>query len=296
MMRIFLLLLTNIAVMVVVTIVMKIFGVEQYLVAHGSGLDLRSLLVFCAIWGFAGSFISLLMSKWMAKNATGTHIITQPSNSTEEWLLSTVKELSEKAGIGMPEVGIFPSEQSNAFATGWNKNAALVAVSSGLLQRFEPEEARAVIGHEIGHIANGDMVTLTLIQGVLNVFVLFFSRIIGFAVDRALAGNSDRNSGPGIGSFFVTLIAQIVLGILASMIVMWFSRFREYRADSAGAHLVSKQGMIAALQRLQSEYDMPDQMPQTLTAFGISSHSTMMQLFASHPPLESRIAALQQDA
>jgi heat shock protein HtpX len=292
MLRLVLFLATNFAVILVAGIVMSLLGINQ----TNTGLDLPSLLVVCAIYGFVGSFISLLTSKWIAKLTTGTKIINNPSNHQEEWLLHTVKELADRSGIGMPEVGIFPLSQSNAFATGWNKNRALVAVSAGLLQRFDQDEIRAVLAHEIGHVANGDMVTLTLIQGVLNVFVLFFSRIIGFAIDRALSGNSERQ-GPGIGAFIATFIAQILLGILATMIVMWFSRFREFRADRAGATLASKSNMINALQHLQAETQIPHQMPDTLTAFAINSGEagkTVARLFASHPPLEERIAALEQ--
>jgi heat shock protein HtpX len=289
MMRIALFLLTNIAVLLVAGVVLSLFGVNNVLQANGVDLDLYNLLIICAVYGFIGSFISLLMSKWMAKRAIGAYVIEKPRNQTEEWLLRTVRQLADKAGIGMPEVAIFPSHQSNAFATGWNKNASLVAVSEGMLQRFDQEEIRAVLGHEIGHVANGDMVTLTLLQGVVNTFVLFFSRVIGHFVDRVVF-KTERGHGPGF--YIVSIVAQLVLGILASMIVMWFSRFREYRADQAGAHLASTAGMIGALQRLQAEQDMPDGMPDSLTAFGISG-GKMMALLASHPPLADRITALQ---
>lgn len=291
MMRIGLFLLTNLAVMLVAGVVLSLLGVNSTLQANGVDLNLTSLLIMCAVYGFIGSFVSLFISKWMAKRATGAQIIEQPRNQTEEWLLRTVKELADKAGIGMPEVAIFPSHQSNAFATGWNRNAALVAISEGMLQRFDQEEIRAVLGHEIGHVANGDMVTLTLLQGVVNTFVLFFSRVIGHVVDRVVF-KTERGHGPGF--YIISFLAQIVLGILASMIVMWFSRRREYRADEAGAKFGSKHGMIAALQRLQAEQDMPDEMPDSLTAFGISGHK-VSAFFASHPPLEKRIAALQQN-
>ncbi len=290
-MRIILFLLTNIAVIAVASITLSLLGVEHYLT--GTGLNLTSLLIFCAVFGFVGSFISLFMSKFMAKRSTGTRIITQPSTPEEKWLMDTVAELAEKAGIGLPEVGIFDAQQSNAFATGWNKNNALVAVSTGLLQRFRPEEARAVMAHEIGHVANGDMVTLTLIQGVVNTFVMFFARIVGYFVDSLL--RKDNEGGVGIGFYIATFVAEIVFGIFASMIVAWFSRRREYRADEAGADFASNAGMIGALQRLKAESGIPDQLPSQMTAFGISSHMKqgLMELFSSHPPLDDRIAALQ---
>ncbi|QEQ97020.1 protease HtpX [Neptunomonas concharum] len=290
-MRIILFLLTNIAVIAVASITLSLLGVEHYLT--GTGLNLTSLLIFCAVFGFVGSFISLFMSKFMAKRSTGTRIIMQPSTPEEKWLMDTVAELAEKAGIGMPEVGIFDAQQSNAFATGWNKNNALVAVSTGLLQRFRPEEARAVMAHEIGHVANGDMVTLTLIQGVVNTFVMFFARIVGYFVDSLL--RKDNEGGVGIGFYIATFVAEIVFGIFASMIVAWFSRRREYRADEAGADFASNAGMIGALQRLKAESGIPDQLPSQMTAFGISSHMKqgLMELFSSHPPLDDRIAALQ---
>ncbi|WP_299198060.1 protease HtpX [uncultured Amphritea sp.] len=293
MMRIGLFLLTNIAVIALASITLSLFGVGSMLQANGVNLDLGNLLAFCAVFGFAGSFVSLLLSKFLAKKGTGTEIITQARSADEQWLLDTVKELADKAGIGMPEVGIFPAQQANAFATGWNKNSALVAVSLGLLQRFRKEEIRAVLAHEIGHVANGDMVTLALIQGVVNTFVMFFARIIGHFVDRAILKNEQ---GHGIGYFITTIVAEIVLGILASTIVAWFSRRREYKADEAGASLASPHAMIGALQRLKAESNVPDQMPETLTAFGISSHMKQgfMALLSTHPPLDDRIAALQK--
>ncbi|MDP4916833.1 MAG: protease HtpX, partial [Haliea sp.] len=229
-MRILLFLATNMAVLVLVSIVFNLLGLQGILAANGVDLNLGSLLIFCALFGFGGSLISLLLSKWMAKRGTGTQLIGQPANRDEQWLLDTVKDLAQEAGIGMPEVGIFPSEAANAFATGWNRNAALVAVSSGMLQRFTKDEVRAVMAHEIGHVANGDMITLTLIQGVVNTFVMFLARIIGHTVDRVIF-KTER--GYGIGYYVVSFIAQIVLSILASMIVLWFSRWREYRADAA---------------------------------------------------------------
>jgi len=229
----------------------------------------------------------------MAKRSTGTQLITEPRTEGERWLVQTVAQLAEQEGIGMPEVGVFPSEASNAFATGWNRNAALVAVSSGLLNRFDRNEIRAVLAHEIGHVANGDMVTLSLIQGVVNTFVMFFARIIGHTVDRVVF-KTER--GHGIGFYIVTFVAEIVLGVLASMVVMWFSRRREFRADEAGARLAGKSAMIGALQRLQAEQDMPKEMPDTLTAFGISGDIKhgFAALLRTHPSLEDRIRALRE--
>ena len=236
--------------------------------------------------------VSLFLSKWMAKRGTGTQIIEQARTADETWLLNTVAELARDAGVGMPEVGVFPSQASNAFATGWNRNDALVAVSQGLLRRFSRDEIRAVLAHEIGHVANGDMVTLTLIQGILNTFVLFFSRVIGHTVDKVVFRNE---RGYGIGYWVSTIIAQIVLSFLASIIVMWFSRWREFRADAAAASLAGTAPMIGALQRLQAEQGLPQDLPGEMTAFGISEQfkAGMAQLFMSHPPLADRIAALQ---
>ncbi|MCK0536626.1 protease HtpX [Alcanivorax quisquiliarum] len=293
MMRIALFLLTNIAVLAVASVVLSLLGVNSILAQNGVDLDLQALLIFSAVFGFAGSLISLFISKWMAKRAAGVHVIEQPRTATEQWLVATVRELSQKAGIGMPEVGIFPAQQSNAFATGWNRNDSLVAVSEGMLSRFSQDEIRAVLAHEIGHVANGDMVTLTLIQGVVNTFVIFFSRVIGHVVDRVVF-KTERGYGPGF--YIVSIVAQILLGFLATAIVMWFSRFREYRADAAGAQLANRQSMISALQRLQAESQVPDQMPESLTAFGINMglRSGLKSLFHSHPPLEDRIAALRE--
>ncbi|MAL98607.1 protease HtpX [Hydrocarboniclastica marina] len=290
-MRILLFLATNLAVIIVASVTLRLLGFDGYL--NEQGLDLNALLVFAAIFGFGGAFVSLLLSKWMAKRSTGTVIIEQPANAQERWLMETVAELAREAKIGMPEVGIFPAKQANAFATGWNKNAALVAVSQGLLNRFTKEEARAVLAHEVGHVANGDMVTLTLIQGVVNTFVIFFARIIGSFVDRAIFKNE---SGHGMGFFIATIAAELVLGILASIIVMWFSRWREFRADAASAGLVGNSAMVAALNRLRAESEAPDQMPDTMKAFGINmgQRGGLAALFSSHPPLEDRIAALQQ--
>ncbi len=290
-MRILLFLATNIAVLVLVSIVFNLLGLQGILSANGVDLNLSSLLVFCALFGFFGSFVSLLLSKFMAKRGTGTYIIETPRNREEQWLLDTVKSLSEEAGIGMPEVGVFPSDAANAFATGWNRNDALVAVSTGLMRRFEEREVRAVLAHEIGHVANGDMVTMTLLQGVVNTFVMFFARIIGHTVDRVVF-KTER--GYGFGYYIVTIIAEIILGILASMIVMWFSRHREYRADAAGAQLAGSGNMIAALQRLKVEQGLPDDLPGELTAFGIRAggRSGLAALFSSHPSLDDRILAL----
>jgi len=291
MMRILLFLGTNLAVLAVASITLSLLGVPGYLQQNGTNLDLQALLIFCAIFGFAGSFISLFLSKTMAKFSTGVQIIQQPQNQAEQWLMSTVQELSTKAGIKMPEVGIFPSQVSNAFATGWNRNDALVAVSEGLLMRFDREEVRAVLAHEIGHVANGDMVTLSLVQGVMNTFVMFFARIAAFVVDQFF--RNDRGEG-GLGMFghmAVVFIFDMIFGILASIIVMWFSRHREFRADAAGADLAGRGAMIRALQRLKAETELPNNLPDTMVAFGIRS-GTMSRLFSSHPPLDERIAAL----
>ena len=294
MMRIALFLLTNLAVIVVASITLSLLGVNSYLAQSGTGLDLGNLLIFSAVFGFAGSFVSLLISKPMAKWSTRARVIKAPANSSEKWLLDTVRELSEKAGIGMPEVGVFPAQQSNAFATGWNKNDALVAVSQGLLSRFRPEEVRAVLAHEIGHVANGDMVTLSLIQGVVNTFVIFAARVVGYAIDSFM--RRDGGGGLGFGYYIVVIVAEIIFGIAASTIVMKFSRFREYRADVAGAQLADRRDMISALQRLKAESKVPNQMPDTLVAFGINSgmKQGLKALFSSHPPLDDRIAALQE--
>lgn len=290
MFRIALFLGTNIAVLVVAGITLNLLGVGRYLTAEG--LDLGALLAFCAVFGFAGSFISLFISKWVAKKTARVHVIETPRTAEERWLVETVRQLADKANIGMPEVGIFPAQQANAFATGWNKNKALVAVSAGMLQRFNKEEVRAVLGHEIGHVANGDMVTLSLIQGVINTFVMFFARIIGYAVDQ-LIFKSERGHGPGF--YITTFVAEIVLAFLATMIVAWFSRFREFRADEAGAHLADRQGMISALRRLKAESEVPNQMPDSFVAFGITAGAkdTFRALFSTHPPLDVRIKTLE---
>jgi heat shock protein HtpX len=290
--RIGLFLMTNLAVVIVAGVVLSLLG--GYFDASGN-LQLQPLLIMCAIIGFGGSIISLLLSKFMAKRAMRVQLIDQPRNADEQWLVSTVQDLAQRAGIKTPEIGVFPAQEANAFATGWNRNAALVAVSLGLLQRFERDEVRAVLAHEIGHVANGDMITLTLIQGVVNTFVMFFARIIGHFVDRVLLKNE---RGHGIGFIVATIAAELVLGFLASMIVMAFSRYREFRADAAGAHLADRRSMIAALQRLQAETGRGADTPMAdgLKAFGISGgfRHKFGRLFASHPPLQERIQALQQ--
>lgn len=291
MMRIGLFLLTNLAVLVIASITLSLLGVDGYV--SEAGLNLGSLLIFCAVFGFGGSLISLFLSKKMAKMSTGTEIITQARNADEQWLLDTVAELSQEAGIKMPEVGIFPAQQANAFATGWNKNDALVAVSLGLLQRFQKEEIKAVMAHEIGHVANGDMVTLTLIQGVVNTFVLFLTRVIVYFIDQ-FTRNEEGEGGLGfIAQFGLTIVLDMIFGVIAHAIVAWFSRYREFRADEAGAKLASNHGMIGALQRLRAESEVPNQMPSTLTAFGIAG-GKVSEIFATHPPLEKRIEALQR--
>ena len=290
--RVFLFLLTNIAVLLVLSIVLRLLGVDRILDETGRGLDHRSLLIYAAVFGMGGSFISLLISKWMAKRATGAHVIGEPSNDAEAWLLQTVSHQAQAAGIGMPEVAIFDSDAPNAFATGARRDAALVAVSTGLLRSMRRDEVEAVLGHEISHVANGDMVTLTLIQGVVNTFVLFFSRVIGSFVDRVVFRNEE---GHGAGFFLASIVAQVVLGILASVIVFWFSRRREFRADSGGARLAGTGKMIAALERLKAASE-PVPLPDQLAAFGMSgrARSGIARLFMTHPPLDERIAALRQ--
>lgn len=290
--RIFLFLATNIAIIFVLSISLQIFGFEGFLQKNNVDLNLESLLVFAALFGFGGSFISLAISKWMAKRSTGAKVITQPSSPTERWLLQTVERQAKQAGIGMPEVAIYPGNEINAFATGANKNKALVAVSSGLLSNMSKDEAEAVLGHEVSHVANGDMITLSLIQGVVNTFVIFFSRVIGHTIDRVVFKNE---RGHGMAFWITTIIAEVVLGILASTIVMWFSRQREYRADIGGAELAGTHKMIAALKRLQSNQASSSELPDQLTAFGISGirRSKLGALFLSHPPLEQRIQALE---
>ncbi|MGH8619506.1 MAG: protease HtpX [Burkholderiales bacterium] len=284
--RIVLFLATNIAVLAVLTVVLNVLGVDQIL--NEQGIDYRALLVFSVVVGFTGSIISLLMSKPIAKWSTGAHVIESPQNADEQWLLSTVHALADKAGIGRPEVAIYEGEP-NAFATGAFRNDALVAVSTGLLQSMTKEEVEAVLGHEVAHVANGDMVTMTLVQGVVNTFVVFLSRVVGFFIDRVVFKN-DRGAGPGF--FMTVLVCQIVFGILASIIVAWFSRHREFRADAGSAHLLgSPQPMVKALARLGSL--APGQLPESVKAFGITDKAGFMALFSTHPPMEQRIAALQ---
>ena len=286
--RIFLFVLTNIAVIAVMTIILSVLGIDRYLTAQG--LNIPMLLAYSLVAGFTGSIFSFLISKPMAKWSTGAQVIEQPSNSTEQWLVETVRRLADRAGIGMPEVAVFEGE-ANAFATGAFKNDALVAVSTGLLANMTREEVEAVLGHEIAHIANGDMVTLTLIQGVLNTFVIFLSRIVGYAVDRALSRNND--DAPGIGYTITVIVCQIVFGIMASMIVAWFSRHREFRADAGSSHLLGgPQSMMNALARLRTMQE--SHLPESVAAFGIAQSGGFFSLFATHPPLEERIAALQR--
>ena len=293
MQRIFLFLLTNIAIMVILSITLRILGVESLLAQNGSDLNLNALVIFSGIFGFGGAFISLAISKWMAKRMTGAIVIDSPSNNVEKWLLDTVKKQSKIVGIKMPEVAIFPSPQMNAFATGASKNKALIAVSQGLLDSMSQGEIEAVVGHEMSHVANGDMVTLTLIQGVVNTFVIFFSRVIGHVVDRVILKNQ---RGHGIGYFVTTIFAQIVLSILACVIVMYFSRKREYVADTGGADLAGHQNMINALKRLGQKE--PEALPEQLAAFGIGEKpkTGWRELWSSHPPLEDRIKALEKRA
>lgn len=293
--RIFLFLATNIAIMIVLTlswsIISRVFGLGA--MNGPGGLNLGSLLVFAAVFGFGGAFISLMMSKWVAKRSVGAQVIEQPSNSTELWLMETVRRQADKAGIKMPEVAIYDSPEINAFATGPGRNNALVAVSTGLLNYMNRDEAEAVMAHEIGHVANGDMVTLTLIQGVVNTFVIFFARIIGNFVDRVVFKNEEGN---GIAYIVTSIIAELVLGILASIIVTWFSRQREFRADAAGASLAGRHKMIAALEKLRAMHE-PSHLPSQMAAFGINGGGpSLAKLFMTHPPLEERIAALKNAA
>jgi heat shock protein HtpX len=287
--RMMLFLLTNIAIMVVLSITLRILGVDSILAENGSDLNIQALVILSGVIGFGGSLISLLISKWMAKRMTGAVVITNPSSNVEKWLLSTVEKQSKIVGIKMPEVAIFPSPAMNAFATGASKNKALVAVSQGLLDSMSQGEIEAVLGHEVSHVANGDMVTLALIQGVVNTFVVFLSRVVGHVVDRVILKN---NQGHGIGYFVTVMIAQIVLSVLASTIVMYFSRKREFIADTGGADLAGHQNMINALKRLgQVE---PEALPEQMAAFGINDKGGFMALFSSHPPIEARIAALEE--
>ncbi len=290
--RILLFLATNVAVLVVISAVFRMLGIDGLLAQNGVDLDLKALLIYSAIIGFSGSFISLVLSKWMAKSAMGVQVIERPSNATEQWLVETVRRQAQRLGIGMPEVGIFPSPEPNAFATGMRRDDALVAVSVGLLSNMTADEVEAVLGHEMSHVANGDMVTLGLIQGVVNTFVVFASRVIGHLVDRVVF-KTERGFGPAY--YITSIVTEIFLAILASAIVMWFSRWREFRADAGGAQLAGKEKMIAALRRLQSVHE-PHDLPGEFAAFGINGGLAqgIKRLFMSHPPLEERIAALQR--
>ena len=284
--RILLFVATNVAVLFLLNIVLLVL--QQ--VFHVRLGNTAGLLVMAAVLGMGGSFISLAMSKWMAKMSTGAQVITQPQNEAERWLLATVQRQAQAAGIGMPEVAVYDAPEMNAFATGMSRNSSLVAVSTGLLRSMDRDQVEAVLGHEISHVANGDMVTLTLIQGVLNTFVIFLARIIGSLVDGALRGNRDDNSGGDFGYFITVTVMQLLLGFLASLIVMWFSRWREFRADAGGASLAGRQKMISALERLSAGHG-ENSLPQAVAAFGISGH--FGRLLASHPPIEERIAALR---
>ncbi|MFI3218095.1 MAG: protease HtpX [Methylococcales bacterium] len=289
MMRILLFLATNIAIMIVISIVFSVLGLSGTLDAQGVDLNLGALLVMSAVIGMTGSFISLAMSKWSAKRAMGVQVIEQPQDQTERWLIEVVTRQAQRLGIDMPEVGIFNTPEPNAFATGMTKNSSLVAISTGLLQSMNADEIEAVIGHEMTHVANGDMVTMALMQGVLNTFVYFFATVIGHIVDRVVF-KTERGVGPAY--YIVQIVAQIVLGLLASMVVMWFSRYREFKADAGGANLAGRQKMINALRALQRTQEAPP-LSGSLAAFGISGGGGMMRLFMSHPPLEERITALQ---
>jgi len=292
--RIALFLLTNIAVLLLLSIVCRLFGIDQWAAARGYG-GMGGLLAYAAVFGMGGAFISLAMSKWMAKMTTGARVIEQPQNEAERWLVDTVRRHAQNADIGMPEVAVYDAPEMNAFATGMSKNHALVAVSTGLLQQMDREQIGAVLGHEIGHVANGDMVTLTLIQGVLNTLVIVAARIVGRLVDSWLSGGRDNREGTGIGYFVSVMVLQLVFGLFASMIVMAFSRWREFRADAAGAQFAGRGAMISALQRLQLNHG-ESTLPKTMAAFGISGPLAqgLQRLFMSHPPLDERIAALQK--
>lgn len=285
--------ITNLAILVVLSIVLNLLGIDSLLAENGVDLDIKALLVFSAVVGMAGSFISLAMSKWSAKRMTGAEVITHPQNKTQKWLLETVERQAAQAGINMPEVAIYKSPDVNAFATGMSRNKALVAVSSGLIENMKMDEAEAVLAHEISHVANGDMVTLALIQGVVNTFVIFASRVVGHIIDRVVLKNE---RGYGIGYFIATIVAQVVFGILASTIVMYFSRVREFKADAGAAEIAGSQKMIAALQRLQAIHQ-PSRLPEQMAAFGINGGMAegFKKLFLSHPPLEQRIAALRSN-
>ncbi|MBS0556055.1 MAG: protease HtpX [Proteobacteria bacterium] len=293
MLRILLFLGTNLAIMLVLGIVCSIFGIDRWVYGQ-SGINLTGLLAMCAVFGMGGAFISLAMSKTIAKWTTHAQVITQPQGANEIWLLNTVRQHADKAGIGMPEVALYDSPDMNAFATGMSRNHALVAVSTGLLQNMNREQISAVLGHEITHVANGDMVTLTLIQGVLNTFVMFLARILGTVIDSAIGGNRDNNRGGGIAYFLIVMLLQTVLGVLATIIVAWFSRWREFRADAGGANLGGRGNMVSALQALSGAHESG--LPKAVQAFGISGDSGVSRLFMSHPPIAERIAALRNAA
>jgi heat shock protein HtpX len=294
MLRVLLFLATNIAVILVASITLSLLGVKGYVTENG--IDFNALLIFCFVFGMTGSFISLLLSKTIAKWSTHTRFIgDSPKNNQEAMLLQSVKQLAQQANIGMPDVGIFPAEEANAFATGFNRNHALVSISEGMLERYSDSEIKAVLAHEVSHIANGDMITMTLLQGVINTFVMFLARVIGYTVDKAVFKTKD---GVGFGYYIVVFLCEIVLSILASIIVMWFSRIREYRADNGAARLAGADSMIAALAHLQEESEMPSEMPKSLNAFGIASGKrkgfSIASLFMSHPPIDKRIEALRK--
>ena len=291
MLRIVLFVVTNLAIMLVLSVVAHLFGLDRWAYAH-SGINMAGMLVFCAVFGVGGLLISLLMSKTIAKMSVGAQVIEQPRSADEKWLFDTVAQHARNAGIGMPEIAVYDAPDMNAFATGASRNHALVAVSTGLLRNMNHDEVSAVLGHEITHVANGDMVTLALIQGVLNTFVMFLARVLGSLIDGALQGGRDREGGSGIGYFLITMLLQVVLGVLATMIVMWFSRWREFRADAGGARLGGRANMISALQTLTGNAGASS-LPKAVQAFGISGEGGIARLFMSHPPIAERIAALQ---
>jgi heat shock protein HtpX len=290
--RIALFIITNLAIMFILSLVLNLLGVDRILEAQGTGLDLKNLIVFAAVFGFGGSFISLAISKWTAKRLTGAHVITSAENETEAWLLQTVSRQAEMAGIGMPEVAVYDSPDMNAFATGMRRNNALVAVSTGLLRAMNRNEAEAVLAHEVSHVANGDMITLALIQGIVNTFVIVLSRVVGHIIDRVVF-RTEREHGPAF--YITTIVAQMVFGVLASIVVFWFSRQREFRADGGSARIVGREKMIAALERLRKSADQTH-LPDQMAAFGISGNmaSGFKRLFMTHPPLEERIEALRK--
>src|SRR4029079_8869488 len=295
MLRIILFLATNLAIMLVLSAVVTIFGLDRWAYAH-SGMNLQGMLLLCAVFGMGGAFISLALSKTLAKMSVGAQVITEPRGEAEQWLINTVRQHAQNAGIGMPDVALYEAPEMNAFATGMSRNHALVAVSTGLLRSMNRDEVSAVLGHEVTHVANGDMVTLALIQGVLNTFVMFLARIIGGVIDGAISGNRDGESrGGGIAYFLIVMLLQTVLGVLATIVVAWFSRWREFRADAGGARLGGRNGMISALQTLSGNRGEAE-LPKAFQAFGISGKSSVSRLFMSHPPIEERIAALRNAA